>query len=233
MNKFLVYIVACFCTIVLNAQENVGIGTFTPHPSAVLDLESTDKGLLIPRMSTEAKQAIQSPAEGLLVFDTDLSELQVFRNGIWSNLYPTQTNVSNILFSSFESASLNGTQEAVLGSFVIPANTISSDGNGIEIHAFGFLIGDSASIQVKFNNQILTFPVQAPGEWNVYVRLYRRNNNDCKIAGYISDNSHTINRLGMGALNFEQAIPFQFTAQQTTSVIGGLSLEGFQLRIIQ
>ncbi|MCU0375105.1 MAG: hypothetical protein MUF24_07340, partial [Chitinophagaceae bacterium] len=51
----------------------IGIGTTTPNVRAVLDLSSTDKGLLIPRMTAVQRLAISlgSPARGLMVFDTD------------------------------------------------------------------------------------------------------------------------------------------------------------------
>ena len=56
----------------LNAQnENVGIGTTTPHPSAKLEVSSTTQGVLIPRMTCDQRDVIVSPAEGLLVFVTD------------------------------------------------------------------------------------------------------------------------------------------------------------------
>jgi hypothetical protein len=49
------------------AQDNMGIGTATPHPNAVLDLSSTDKGLLVPRLTTLQRLAVnpQSTALGL------------------------------------------------------------------------------------------------------------------------------------------------------------------------
>lgn len=57
------------------AQDNVGIGTLYPYKHAIIDMQSTDKGLLIPRMSSVDKFAIfptPDPAgEGLLVYDTD------------------------------------------------------------------------------------------------------------------------------------------------------------------
>lgn len=51
-----------------NAQ--VGINTATPDPSSMLDVSATDKGMLTPRMTTIQKNAIATPANGLLVFDT-------------------------------------------------------------------------------------------------------------------------------------------------------------------
>jgi len=46
-------------------------GVSTPHASSILDVRSTDKGMLIPRVTTDQRMAIVSPANGLLVYDTD------------------------------------------------------------------------------------------------------------------------------------------------------------------
>lgn len=56
-------------------QGGVGIGTTSPDPSAILDLVSTEKGLLIPRMTTQQMMDIESPQEGLLIFDTEKKAL--------------------------------------------------------------------------------------------------------------------------------------------------------------
>ncbi|MCA0234366.1 MAG: hypothetical protein LCH91_28175 [Bacteroidetes bacterium] len=50
---------------------NVGIGTKSPDPSAILDLSSTTKGLLLPRMTQSQRDAISNPVAGLIVFQTD------------------------------------------------------------------------------------------------------------------------------------------------------------------
>lgn len=59
-----------FCSL-LNAQQNVGIGTTVPDASAALDVVSTDKGILIPRMTQAQRNAIAAPATGLLIYQTD------------------------------------------------------------------------------------------------------------------------------------------------------------------
>ena len=58
-------------TLCVHAQNNAGIGTSSPDPSALLDLSATDMGLLIPRMTMAKRDAIVAPATGLLVFQTD------------------------------------------------------------------------------------------------------------------------------------------------------------------
>ncbi len=55
----------------LQAQNNMGVGTPSPDPSAVLDVSGTDKGMLVPRMLASERTGIGSPATGLIVYQTD------------------------------------------------------------------------------------------------------------------------------------------------------------------
>ena len=55
----------------VQSAGNVGIGTNTPAASALLDLTSTSKGFLPPRLTAVQRAAIASPVEGLLVYQTD------------------------------------------------------------------------------------------------------------------------------------------------------------------
>ncbi|MGM8362423.1 hypothetical protein ACSV4D_10955 [Flavobacterium sp. ARAG 55.4] len=59
----------CFLMSFL-VKAQIGIGTTSPAASSMLDIQSTSKGLLTPRMTTLQRNAITSPAESLLVFDT-------------------------------------------------------------------------------------------------------------------------------------------------------------------
>jgi microcystin-dependent protein len=66
------------------SQDGVGIGTLSPHPSAVLDIvATTPKGILIPRLTTSEINTIGSPQEGLLVYDTDLDRFCFFNGSTW------------------------------------------------------------------------------------------------------------------------------------------------------
>jgi hypothetical protein len=61
-----------FCFIIsLQAYGQTGIGTTTPNASAKLEIAATDKGLLIPRLTSTQKGNITSPANGLLIYQTD------------------------------------------------------------------------------------------------------------------------------------------------------------------
>src|SRR6185295_14910524 len=74
--KLLFLLIALFSITAIYSQ-NVGIGTTTPDNSAILEIKSGTKGLLIPRMSSAAVVAIANPAKGLLVLDTVKNQLLV------------------------------------------------------------------------------------------------------------------------------------------------------------
>lgn len=79
----LVFAIVCLSQFSTYAQQNVGIGTNTPDGSAVLDVSATDKGMLIPRVTTLQRNAIIAPATGLLVYDTDFDQFWYFDGVIW------------------------------------------------------------------------------------------------------------------------------------------------------
>ncbi len=61
-----------FLFIASISQAQVGIGNTNPAATSMLDITSTEKGLLVPRMTTAQRTAIITPANSLLVYDTDL-----------------------------------------------------------------------------------------------------------------------------------------------------------------
>ncbi len=64
----------------ISAQDNVGIGTITPDPSALVEIQASDKGLLIPRTDT---LAIVNPATGLLIYTPTDSSFWYFDGILW------------------------------------------------------------------------------------------------------------------------------------------------------
>jgi hypothetical protein len=69
----------------IDSAGNLGIGT-TANASAILDAQSTTKGVRMPNMTTTQKNAISSPAAGLMVFDTTLSKLCVYTGAAWQTI---------------------------------------------------------------------------------------------------------------------------------------------------
>lgn len=76
----------------LQAQQ-IGINTNNPDPSAALDVVSSDKGMLIPRLPSKTRLAIANPATSLLVFDTDSTLFYYFDGTQWQVISSTATEV--------------------------------------------------------------------------------------------------------------------------------------------
>jgi hypothetical protein len=98
MKKLITLIISClmitsttFSQIGINATGN------PPAASAMLDVYSTDKGLLIPRMTTSQRTSILSPADGLIVYDTDLGSMCINRWGTWiqATILPAGSSSTN------------------------------------------------------------------------------------------------------------------------------------------
>jgi hypothetical protein len=62
------------------------LGTTTNAASSILTMESTTQGFLPPRMTTTQKNAIASPATGLVVYDTTLNKLAVYTGAAWETI---------------------------------------------------------------------------------------------------------------------------------------------------
>ncbi|MBP2284032.1 nucleoside diphosphate kinase [Flavobacterium sp. CG_23.5] len=99
-----------FMIITTNMFAQVGIGTTSPSASSILDLTSTTQGLLTPRMTTAQRIAIASPADGLMVYDTDLKSLYHFDSGItrWDKIN-TDANYGRIKFKRIKSTDVLAT----------------------------------------------------------------------------------------------------------------------------
>jgi hypothetical protein len=65
---------------------NVGIGTTSPNAAALLDLTTTSKGFLPPRMTTTQRNAITSVPAGLMVYNTTLNKLNVYNGTTWETV---------------------------------------------------------------------------------------------------------------------------------------------------
>lgn len=102
-----IYILFIFLIFSACGQAQVGINTSSPDPNSILDLRSTNKGLLIPRLTTVQREAMSSGtfAQGMTVYDTDLDVMFLgygagsastkwFALNAWETEYRTNNNSS-------------------------------------------------------------------------------------------------------------------------------------------
>lgn len=93
--KKLIFTTLVFSLFVVTAFAQVGIGTTTPNASSVLDLTSTNKAFLPPRMNTTSRNAILNPVAGMVIYNTDSTCIEVYKSTGWFNL----CSVAQPLFS--------------------------------------------------------------------------------------------------------------------------------------
>lgn len=112
-------------TIAINAQtKSVAINNTgaKPHSSSILDVSSTDKGVLLPRMTSTQRAAIQAPAKGLLVFDST-------KNTFWYQDGTTWKEISSGGVTTDQAITYGQARpltEYTLGAVLIPNTTDTS-----------------------------------------------------------------------------------------------------------
>lgn len=70
-------------------SDSVSIGAASPNANAILQVDSTTKAFIPPRMTTAQKNAIGSPIEGMVVYDSDLNAVFVYNGTDWTETTPT------------------------------------------------------------------------------------------------------------------------------------------------
>lgn len=132
--KILFTLLVIISITTINAQ--VGVGTNTPNASAALDVTSTTKGLLTPRMTSAQRVAISTPADGLVVYQTDNTPgLYCYVNGTWN---PVNSGIISgtwtPVLNAFSGATVSGFYQRI-GNIVNYSVTIS---NGSGFGGFSF-----------------------------------------------------------------------------------------------
>lgn len=149
ITKFLV-IIALFITSITSAQ--IGIGTPTPHASSALEINSTSKGFLMPRMTTLQRDGITTPATGLLIFNSTSSKFNYYNGTAWIEI-----SGSLAPLASAPDAPVIGTATASAGAasvaFTAPAN---DGGSAITNYIVTSSPGD-------FTGQGTTSPIEVTG----------------------------------------------------------------------
>lgn len=141
----------------LSPAQNVGIGTNTPDPSAMLDITSTTKGLLIPRMTTTERTSIPGPTIGLVVFDNTTYSFWIYRgdvNGGWAELLTGLDKHWDVLGSNIFNLNVgnvgigtNNPQQKLTINAINPSIQMMNDGNQV-----GFLSTSGTHLKLATNS---------------------------------------------------------------------------------
>lgn len=94
----ILYTLSLVLSTSLASHAQVGIGTSSPNASAALDITSTTQGLLPPRMTAAQRNAIATPAQGLMVYCNNCGtngEAQMYNGTAWVNLVGGTTTAAH------------------------------------------------------------------------------------------------------------------------------------------
>jgi hypothetical protein len=114
--------------------QSVGINAdgSAPHLSSILDVKSTSKGLLMPRMTSAQRTGIVSPATALTVFDTQTNSYWYYKAGAWTELkgfaLPLEES-ANVSYSALQINNNHSTGTAITG---------ASEEGGIGVYGASF-----------------------------------------------------------------------------------------------
>ncbi len=130
--------------------QSVGIGTNAPSNSAQLDIASTTKGLLIPRMSSAQRLAIVNPAIGLLVFDMDKYTLYLYDGVQWLPMLLAANTLTGQKAMNTVTDDLFGARVAIFGNYaVIGAPNKTMAGNIAQGAAYIFVKSGNVWVQMQ------------------------------------------------------------------------------------
>ena len=162
---------------VVDSEGDVSIGSPISDPSAILDLNSTGKGLLLPRMTEAERDAIPNPGVGLMIFNTTTGEMNYnFGTASSPNWQPLLTPAGSSLAQTVwlrQGNDIADDPSSVLG-------TISSHDLNIVAGNQTRVNIDNATGEVTVNNDFIvngtaTFPNQVQGDISGSSETFRGN----------------------------------------------------------
>ena len=154
-----------------NLFSQVGIGTITPESSAELDVTSTTKGLLPPRMTQTQRNAIATPVAGLQVWCSNcgnFGEMQVYNGTSWTNMIggaasgtipdaptsPVATAGNTQASVAFTAPAYNGGSEITLYTVTSSPGSITATGASSPIVITGLTNGTYYTFTVVATNAV-------------------------------------------------------------------------------
>ena len=225
MKRFHLFLFCLLGLFRISLAQNVGIGTTNPNQSAVLDLTSTTKGFLPPRMSTALRMTIPNPVAGLMVYDTNTDSYWYFDNGKWNELINTTKLATQIPTDRIDPSGGAGDNfgfSVCLGSTgtqgYIGSPMLGNGGNGA---CFRVALADNNLWTI---NNLVTGSLSPGDAFGYSVAMDRVNNGNVGIVSAPFDDSSTVTSMGSAYLfeaqSFVQKIYAPLSGRVTNAKFG-------------
>lgn len=170
--KYFIIICNLFVSIVLHAQ--VGLGTTSPHPSAILELQSKDKGFKLPTMSSFQIRNIINPAIGLMAYSITDNCLYNYNGNHWINLCTNDTLERIVPFTPTSDTRIKANNISIQDQFGFSV-AMSSDGKTLIVGA-PFEDSDLSGDNNNIDNSGAVYIYRLNGDtWSEGVRIKANN----------------------------------------------------------
>jgi hypothetical protein len=197
-------VLSVFCLVAFATQAQVGIGTASPVASAQLEVTSTTKGMLAPRMTAIQRVSISSPATSLLVYQTDAPVGYYYYTGSsWTRLVTSGDVVTPALTSGYAANTSGSTIAVVLGGTDISFPNAQNFTSGVTINGSNTTITLSSA-----GRYFITYKLSTTANLLVSTRVLL---NGSSLPGSINSPSVSIN-------SFQNSIITNAAAGSTISV---------------
>ena len=143
--SILLFALLCATTL---TQAQIGIGTASPNAASQLEVSSTSKGFLPPRMTAAQRNAISTPVAGLMVWCSNCGsngEIQIYNGTEWVNFIGGTRQMSSATSTKL-GIDIDGEAQGDQSGYSV---SISSDGTNVAIGAIGNSGGGSDAGQVR------------------------------------------------------------------------------------
>ncbi len=127
---FLMFLFAASSAYVTNGQVKIGDNPGSISPGSVLELESTTRALTLPRMTTVQMEAIPSPVNGMIIFNTDSNCIYLYKSGnIWTSISPSIPGYEPWPYNSVPAAQGPGAIGNAKGIIALTGNGLVASGD--------------------------------------------------------------------------------------------------------
>ncbi len=182
------------------------------HPSAMLDVKSFDRGVLIPRMNSSQRTAIASPAKGLMVFDNTTNTFWFYNGTVWTEITGGSNGGTG---SGLPSASANQTLRSN-GTVWLPNSVLQNDGTNVTVTGQLKITGGSPAA-----GKILTSDASGLASWSqpATATAFAASKIDADIA---IPSANAWSKINFGSVQYNSGNAYSGTNSEFTAPVSGL-----------